>query len=118
MAAPIDTLDELFRIPPPRPSRRGPGELTSDRPREVERILALTVPVAVTLAERDISLETILKITVGTILEFDVSADTVLSLNIGGVPIGTGQAVKVGENFGLRVAQVLSVEDRIAAMHA
>jgi flagellar motor switch protein FliN len=118
MAAPLNTLDELFRIPPPRPSRRGPAPPASDRPREVQRILSLTVPVAVKLAERDIPLEAILKITVGTILEFDVSAETELTLSIGGEPIGTGQAVKVGENFGLRVSRVLSVRDRIAAMRS
>lgn len=118
MAAPTNTLDELFRIPPPRPSRRGPSAPAPNRPRDIERILSLTVPVAVKLAEREISLEQILKITVGTILEFDVSADTELSLNIGAEKIGSGQAVKVGENFGLRLTQVHSVGDRIAAMHS
>jgi flagellar motor switch protein FliN/FliY len=72
--------------------------------------------VAVTLAEREISLEAILRITAGTILEFDISADTELSLNIGSESIGTGQAVKVGENFGLRVTRMCSVQDRIEAM--
>ncbi len=118
MAAPLDTLDELFRVQPPRPSRRGPGPPLSVRPREIERILSLTVPVAVKLAQREIPLEAILKITVGTILEFDISADTELALTIGASTIGSGQAVKVGENFGLRVSRIQSVEDRIAALHS
>jgi len=116
MTTPQCTLDELFRIPPRHPSRRGPSSPLSDRPRDVQRILSLTVPVAVALAEREMALEAILKINVGTILEFDVSSDKELTLHVAGEPIGTGHAVKVGENFGLRVTQIQSVQARIAAM--
>jgi len=31
-------------------------------------------------------------------------------------PIGTGQAVKVGENFGVKITHVDSAHDRIAAL--
>lgn len=116
MTAPQSTIDELFRIPPPSPSRREPSSPLSNRPQDVARILSLTVPVTVTLAEREISLEAVLKINVGTILEFDVSSDNELTLNVVGEPIGTGHAVKVGENFGLRLTHILSVQDRVAAM--
>jgi len=112
----MTTPDDLFRIPPPKPPRRAVAETSSDRPKEVRRILALTVPVTVTLAERDMSIESILEITAGTIIEFDVSSDTELSLNVNNHTIGSGQAVKVGENFGLRIAAIVDVADRIDAM--
>ncbi|MHC5111395.1 MAG: FliM/FliN family flagellar motor switch protein [Planctomycetota bacterium] len=83
---------------------------------EVKRILKLTVPVNVTLASRKINVSAILGWTVGSILEFDVSFDADLVLSISNHAIGTGQAVKVGENFGLRVSRIGSIHDRIDAM--
>jgi flagellar motor switch protein FliN/FliY len=92
--------------------------LTPAPPREhdVDRILSLTVSLAVLLAEKDIPVESILEMTVGTILEFDASFDSELSLCVVDRPIASGQAVKVGERFGIRLTHVGSVQDRVSAL--
>jgi len=90
-----------------KPARRDP---------ELARILDLSVPVGATLAECQMSIESILVITVGAILEFDVPVDTELTLFVGNRPIGRGQAVKSGENFGVRVSKIDTVQGRIDAM--
>ncbi|MBI4717721.1 MAG: FliM/FliN family flagellar motor switch protein [Planctomycetes bacterium] len=82
----------------------------------LQRILGLSVPVAVVLAERDMTVESILAVRVGTIIEFDVPFEAALTLYVANRPIGAGHAVKVGENFGLRLTSVGSVEQRIDAM--
>lgn len=92
----------------PSPAKRRDPELT--------RILGLDVPVAVVIAEQALPVESILQITVGTILEFDVSFGAELSLVVGDRTIGRGNAVKIGENFGLRITVIDSVEQRIDAM--
>ena len=51
-------------------------------------------------------IDAILDIKVGTIIEFDVPFDSNLGLVAANRGIGSGQAVKVGENFGLRVAKI------------
>ncbi|UCE62143.1 MAG: FliM/FliN family flagellar motor switch protein [Phycisphaerales bacterium] len=83
---------------------------------DINRILHLEVPLSVTLAERLISIEMALEVRVGTIIEFEESFDEDLTLNVGKRPIAKGQAVKIGENFGIRVTRVGTVEDRIEAM--
>lgn len=83
---------------------------------DLSRILGLVVPVSVILTQRDMVIESVLQITVGTIIEFDMSFDAELSLQVSNQVIGHGQAVKVGENFGLRLTQINSVTDRIDAM--
>jgi len=83
---------------------------------DVSRILGLAVPVTVSLAEREMTVESILDITVGTIIEFEVPFDAELSLRIGDHSVGRGQAVKVGENFGLRITHIDTVSGRIHAM--
>jgi len=86
------------------------------RPAEIERILGLSVPVSATLAERDMNIGSILAINVGAIVEFDVPVDSELTLYVGNRPVGNGQAVKAGENFGVRITQIDNVEHRIGAM--
>lgn len=93
-----------------------PTAPVQERRADVERILHLNVPVSVTLAETDMSVESILALNVGSILEFDMSFDAELSLRVGHREIGSGQAVKIGENFGLRITRMGPVEDRIDAM--
>lgn len=101
----------------PTPSARVTPEAARGSPgRDLRRILGLSLPVTVTLAERDMAVEMILAIRVGTILEFDVLFDAELTLCVSNRSIGQGHAVKVGENFGLRVTTIETVEDRIEAL--
>jgi len=83
---------------------------------ELRRILHLRFPVIVTLAERKLPFEDLLKLTPGSIIEFDRASDSEPDLSIGNRKIGRGQAVKVGEYFGLRITTVHPVQDRIRAM--
>lgn len=83
---------------------------------DVSRILMLQVPVIVQLAGNTMPLSGIMGLTTGAIIEFDKPVDSDLYLLINNKCIGQGQAVKVGENFGLRITQVGSVRDRIQAM--
>ena len=86
------------------------------RPANIDRVLRLQVPVIVRLAERCMPLTEILNLTSGAIIEFSKPADAELDLLINNKCIGHGRAVKVGENFGLRIMRVGSVQDRIDAM--
>ncbi len=95
------------------------GAKTSTPPKrnpEIARVLGINVPVSVVLAERDLPIESILQITVGTILEFEVSFGAELTLLVGNRPVGRGAAVKIGEHFGLRVTGIESVRQRIDAL--
>jgi flagellar motor switch protein FliN/FliY len=83
---------------------------------EVDRILGLTVPCSVILAQRDMSIQSILGITGGTIIEFNVPFDADLTLYIANRPIARGKAIKVGENFGLRIDKIDTIEHRIDAL--
>ena len=82
----------------------------------MSRVLGLRVPVGVTLAERDMNVQAILEITVGTIIEFEVSFDAELMLCVAGRRIGKGHAVKVGEHFGLQITRIEPVHERIDAL--
>ena len=83
---------------------------------KLQTILQLSVPVIVQIGRRTMSMEDVLALQPGSILELDKHADDELSLLINNKQIGTGGAVKVGENFGLRLNEIGSARQRIAAM--
>jgi flagellar motor switch protein FliN/FliY len=83
---------------------------------DMHRILGMEVPVSSVLAEQEMSVHEILKITVGTIIEFEKPSDEELHLYVANRRIGSGFAVKVGENFGLRISRIEPVKDRIDAL--
>jgi flagellar motor switch protein FliN/FliY len=83
---------------------------------ELERILRLQVPVIVKLAERKLQLSEVMRLGVGAIIEFIKSSDEPLELLINNKVIGVGEAVKVGENFGIRLKQIGDVKQIIASL--
>lgn len=96
--------------PPARNQRRRPMSPS------LERILRIHVPVHVNIAERTMDVSTIMELNVGSILEFNKAADSDLQLVVVNECIGSGQAVKVGENFGLQITTIGSMTDRIHAL--
>lgn len=82
----------------------------------IERILPVQVPVMVRLAERQMRVDRLIDLTVGAIIEFDRPADAELDLVVANIPIGTGNAVKCGEKFGLRVIKIQPWAARALAM--
>ena len=83
---------------------------------ELQRILRLEVPVIVKLAERKLMLSEVMRLGTGAIIEFAKSNDEPLELLINNKTIGHGEAVKVGENFGLRITQVGDLKEVIESM--
>lgn len=83
---------------------------------QLDRLMPIEIPVGVRLAERKMAVDQLLDLSVGTIIEFDRQAESDLDLVVGNVPIGTGNAVKCGENFGLRVITIQPWAQRLLAV--
>jgi flagellar motor switch protein FliN/FliY len=83
---------------------------------ELHRIFRLKVPVIVKLAERKLNVNEVMRLGTGAIIEFFKSSDEPLELLINNKVIAVGEAVKVGENFGLRITQIGDVKQVIAAL--
>jgi len=84
--------------------------------RDIRTILSLDVPLVVVVAERTMTLGEVLCLRPGYIIELNKPAEDTLGVRINTRPIGTGNAVKVGENFGVRIASVGTKADRVQAM--
>jgi len=83
---------------------------------ELDRILRLEVPLIVRLAERKMHCNEVMRLGTGAIIEFSKSSDQPLELLVNNKVIALGEAVKVGENFGLRIKQVGDARQIVEAL--
>lgn len=84
--------------------------------RNIDRILALEVPIIVQLGERLMPLGDVISLIPGAIIELPKGAHEELELLVNNKVVGVGVAVKVGENFGIRLSYIGKTEDRIRAL--
>jgi flagellar motor switch/type III secretory pathway protein FliN len=87
-------------------------------PSYARSLLKIKVPVIVTLARKKQSISKIVEIGPGTILQFSKSCDQLLDLEVNGHEIGAGEAVKVGDKFGIRVAALTLPGERFKTVAA
>lgn len=83
---------------------------------ELDRILRLQVPLIVKLADRKMHLSEVMRLGTGAIIEFFKSSEQPLELLVNNKVIAVGDAVKVGENFGLRIRQVGDVKQIVQSL--
>jgi len=98
--------DEQPSEPPEQPSE--PSEPASELPEHLKRVLKLSVPLVVCLSEKQLQLGEIMRLGVGSTIEFDNSCADPLDLRVNNQTIGSGEAVKVGENFGLKITSIFN----------
>jgi flagellar motor switch protein FliN/FliY len=87
-----------------------------DLPPNVLSALRVTVPVSVNLAGKKIKLAEVIDLGPGSIITFEKACDAPLEVSIGGRPVATGEAVKVGERFGVRVQKMILPEEHFRTM--
>jgi flagellar motor switch/type III secretory pathway protein FliN len=75
-------------------------------------LLKIRLPLVVKLACSKQPLGRILELGPGSIIQFDKSCEETLTLEIGDQEIALGEAVKVGEKFGLRITSMIMPEER------
>ena len=83
---------------------------------DVKTILELKVPLIVTVGQQRLAVESVLGLGPGSIIEPNKHADDPLEILINNKQVGTGEAIKVGENFGVRLLDIQSPEERVEAM--
>ena len=69
-------------------------------------LLSIRVPVIVNLATTKMKVDDILHLGPGSIIQFDKSCDDSLDLEAGDHKLAEGEAVKVGDKFGLRITAI------------
>jgi flagellar motor switch/type III secretory pathway protein FliN len=76
-------------------------------PNYTRSLLKIRVPIVVTLARTQQPLSRIVELAPGSIIPFDKSCDDTLALEVNNREVAVGEAVKVGDKFGLRITSML-----------
>jgi len=84
--------------------------------RDPSAILKLRVPLIVRIGHRRMPLDDVLSLGPGAIIELSKLADDPLDLLVNNKEVGQGNAVKIGENFGIRVTAIGDAYQRLVAM--
>ena len=79
-------------------------------------LLRISVPVMVTLATTRLSLKRILQLGPGSIVPLEKSCEDPLTLQVGNHDLAVGEAVKVGDKFGLRINSMVMPEEKFLAI--
>ena len=106
--------------PPPKPKTAthiSPAEKRQFPP-FTRSLLRVKVPVVVTLAEKKQTLGRILEMGPGQIIQFDKLCEEMLDLEAGNCLIASGEAVKVGDKFGLRIRSIVPPDERFSTVKA
>lgn len=98
------------------PTPAEPLPIGGSVPPHVARLLRIRVPLIVQLARQALAVSQIRKLSSGTILEFERDVDRPCDLLVNNRPIGVGEVVRVGENFGLRVTEIRDAAARIRSL--
>ena len=81
-------------------------------PSYTRSLLKIKVPLVASLATTQLPVGRILEIGPGSIIQFDQSCEQPLSLAVGDHEFAVGEAVKVGEKFGLRITSMVMPDER------
>jgi|YNPMSStandDraft_1061717.scaffolds.fasta_scaffold03242_6 flagellar motor switch protein FliN/FliY len=84
----------------------------ADLPSYTRSLLRVRVPVVVTLAAERQPIHRIIDIAPGAIIQFDKSCEEMLELAVADRVIAEGEAVKIGDKFGLRITSIVLPEER------
>jgi flagellar motor switch protein FliN/FliY len=83
---------------------------------DLSSILKLEVPLIVQIAQRAMAAHEVFSLEPGAIIELPKTAEEPLDVLINNRIIGQGQAVKVGENFGIRMLVIGDMSQRVEAL--
>ncbi len=86
--------------------------LTLDQALRALRILNVPVTLSVRLAERKMPLGQIVALVPGALVTFNKSCEDLLDLFVNNYRYGQGEAIKIGEHFGLKIAKVAVTDER------
>ena len=94
-----------------RPEDR--SEAVSHGREKLERLLNIKIPVIALMGHLPMKVGQVLNLSVGSVIQLDKSAEEPLLLMVNDQVIGRGEAVRIGEQFGIRILELGSVKDTI-----
>jgi len=119
-----DALESAIRnverpASPPAPPGRGVPDADDEtvrRSRKMELLLDVELPVSVSFGRAQLLLKDVIKLTTGSIIELNRSISEPVDVIVNNCVIARGEVVVVEGNFGVRVHEVVSRQERLRTL--
>ncbi len=92
------------------------GKPPSEESRYIDMLLDLHMPISIELGRTKMAIADILALGPGSVVELNKLAGEPVEVLVNQKTVALGEVVVVDENFGVRVTQLMSPEDRIKAL--
>jgi flagellar motor switch protein FliN/FliY len=108
-------------LTPPEPAAKTaivtvPASSAGPSTRNLELLLDVELPVSVSFGRAQLQLKDVIKLTTGSIVELNRSVSEPVDIIVNNCVIARGEVVVVEGNFGVRIKQIVSKEDRLRSL--
>ncbi len=86
------------------------------QPQKIELLLDIPLELSVELGRTTMSLKQVLELGVGSLVELDKLTGEPVDILVNGKQIAKGEVVVVGENFGVKITQILNKKERLYSL--
>lgn len=107
---PAEEEQKLPAVVPAAPSAVLPNT------RNLDLLLDVEMPVSVSFGKAQLPLKDVIKLTTGSIVELDRTVSEPVEIIVNNAVIAQGEVVIVDGNFGVRIIQILSKQDRLRSL--
>ena len=80
----------------------------------LQGLMDLELPLAVVLGAATVPIQDVLKFNSGSLIELDRNVDAYVDLVVHGTVVALGEIVSVKGNYGVRIKEIMSPQDRLA----
>lgn len=119
--------ERLTHVTVPGVERRDPLELTEvmegqaiptvERARTLDVLMDVELPVSVSFGRAQLPLKDVIKLTTGSIVELNRTIGEPVEVIVNNCVIARGEVVVVEGNFGVRIQQVISKQERLRTLY-
>jgi len=102
----------------PQPGRGGMMSMAGILPEGLERVMDILLPVVIELGRTRMLIKEIIDLAPGAIIELDKLTGEPVELYVNGKKFALGEVVVVDENFGVRITELVKIEERLASLPA
>jgi flagellar motor switch protein FliN/FliY len=93
-----------------------PSDDSANTPRNLDLIMDVPLEFSVVLGKSKKTIKEILSFGNGSVIELNKQADEALEIYVNGKLIAQGEVVVINENFGIRITNILSKEQRVRGL--
>ena len=112
----IHSLIESVTATERSPAVVPPSAPTASNTRNLDLLLDVEMPVSVSFGRAQLPLKDVIKLTAGSIVELDRAVSEPVEIIVNNAVIAHGEVVVVEGNFGVRITQIMSKQDRLRSL--